>query len=158
LLYNEHEGQKEGEITMKKLIIIVSALALVVSCTMIDPNVTGKRIVVPDDEYYDAPYTSYGPSYGPSYYPSPYMSMGIGWWWNPFLYWGFSYSPWYYSPYYYSMPYYGYTAEEWVDECHRKPSDYQSGKFWPKHLKEFRPHASHKIRKQRIPEFTFQRL
>jgi hypothetical protein len=50
------------------------------------------------------------------------------------------------------------TAEEWVDECHRKPSDYQSGKFWPKHLKEFRPHASHKIRKQRIPEFTFQRL
>jgi hypothetical protein len=104
LLYNECEGKKEGEKTMKKLIIIVSALALVVSCATIDPNVAGKRVVIPGDEYYEAPYTSYGPSY----YPSPYISVGIGWWMNPFFYWGFSYSPWYYSPYYYSMPYFGY--------------------------------------------------
>ena len=89
---------------MKKLIIIVSALALVVSCTTIDPNVTGKRVVLPGEEYYEAPYDSYGPYC----YPSPYLSVGIGWWWNPFIYWGFSYNPWYYSPYYYVMPYYGY--------------------------------------------------
>lgn len=90
---------------MKKLVILVSVLAFVVSCTTIHPSLTGKR-VVPADEYYDDYYTSYDPFY----YPSPYISVGMGWWWNPFLYWGFAYGPCYYGyPYYYVSPYYWYS-------------------------------------------------
>ena len=59
---------------MKKLIIIVSALALVVSCTTIDPNVTGKRVVVPGEEYYDEYY---------GYYPWYYHYGYHRWRWVP---------------------------------------------------------------------------
>jgi len=85
---------------MKKLVIIVTAFAFMTSCAMIDPALTGKRVAVEPDgyynEYYESPYYDYGPyTYANSWFP-----FGMGLWLSPF-YWGFSWGPWYH-PFYWS--------------------------------------------------------
>ena len=74
---------------MKKLIVLLTALALVMSCAVIDPQLAGKRVVVPPDENYESPYYDYGP-YAYAY---PWVSFGIGLWLSPF-YWGSWWGPW----------------------------------------------------------------
>jgi len=103
---------------MKKLIIVFTALAFVTSCVMIDPRLTGKRVVVASDEYYDDYDESAYYDYDPYIYSSAWFPFGMGMWLSPF-YWGFSWGPWYhpffwsyyYSPYgwgSWNYPYYNY--------------------------------------------------
>ncbi|MFC2156400.1 hypothetical protein ACFLT9_01055 [Acidobacteriota bacterium] len=94
---------------MKKagLILILSLIFIVTSCTTIEPQFTDKRPTIqPSDDYYDYDYDS-GPSYRydydygyyGSYYPyfhtMPSIWFGLNWW-NPFWYYGFyDYYYWY---------------------------------------------------------------
>jgi hypothetical protein len=98
LLYNKYE---KGDWKMKKLIVLFTAIALVTSCAVIDPRVTGKRVVVAPDEEYESPY------YEPYAYAGPMISFGIGLWLSPF-YWGSWWGPWGYPGWGYWWGYPGY--------------------------------------------------
>ncbi len=80
---------------MKKIISILALIVFISSCTVIDSNLTGKRIVTePRDDYgYSPTYSSYG-----SYY-SPYMMSGWYGWWNPFWLYGYYGNYGLYNPY-----------------------------------------------------------
>jgi len=84
---------------MKKIISVLALIVFISSCTVIDPNLTGKRIVTePRDDYaYSPTYSSYGSSYGSFY--NPYMWSSWYGWWNPF--WLYGYNNYYsrYNPY-----------------------------------------------------------
>lgn len=94
---------------MKKLLIVLALIALVSSCTVIDPQFTGKRIRVEPEEThgYSPHYSPYYGSYYDSYY-SPYMWSGWYGWWSP--YWLYGYYNYYgpYNPYFWSWYNYGY--------------------------------------------------
>ncbi|MFC2161836.1 hypothetical protein ACFLRX_09325 [Acidobacteriota bacterium] len=81
---------------MKKIIFVLALIVLVTSCTVIEPNYTGKRIVIePRDDYgYSPTYGYYDYDYGSLY--SPYMWSGWYGLWNPFWLYGY-YN--YYGPY-----------------------------------------------------------
>ncbi|MGD2295655.1 MAG: hypothetical protein PVF22_07440 [Candidatus Aminicenantes bacterium] len=90
---------------MKKIIFVLALMVLVTSCTVIDPQYTGKRIRVEPREYYDE--TPYYRSYYSPYYSS-YMWSGWYGWWSP--YWLYGYYSYYgpYNPYFWSWYNYGY--------------------------------------------------
>ncbi len=87
---------------MKKIIFVLALVVFVSSCTVIDPNLTGKRIVTePRDDYaYSPTYSTYSTysSYGSFY--NPYMWSAWYGWWNPF--WLYGYYNYYgrYNPYF----------------------------------------------------------
>jgi len=87
---------------MKKIIIVFTALVFMTSCVMIDPRLTGKRVVVESEEYYDDYYES--PYYDYRQDAYAWFPFGMSMWLSPF-YWGFTWGPWYY-PYYWSNYYY----------------------------------------------------
>ena len=91
---------------MRKIIFVLALIALVSSCTVIDPQYTGKRIrVEPSEPYGYQPY--YSPHYS-SYYHNPYMWSGWYGWWSPYWLYGYysSYGP--YNPYFWGWYNYGY--------------------------------------------------
>jgi hypothetical protein len=91
---------------MKKTIFVLVLIALVSSCTVIDPQFTEKRIrVEPSESYGYRPY--YSPHYS-SYYYNPYMWSGWYGWWSPYWLYGYysSYGP--YNPYFWGWYNYGY--------------------------------------------------
>lgn len=79
---------------MKKLIFFLLVVFLFSSCTVINEKYTGKRIKTEPEVYYEeSPSYSYIPSfyYDPFYFYTPYYWTGFGWW-DPFWYYGFTFS------------------------------------------------------------------